>query len=214
MSPEEVARRKREGLWTREDEEFYNEDRVDEAPNQRHWHYPANFEGTDADMPGGRDHHHDDTDGRWRGGADAHDSERTGIFGKKSKKSASKANKYAAYAPESSTYGDNNFDSGRSNNPLDAAYDDDVPEWGRDYGAPKGGASRTAGGGGGGGGGRGRSATGDSSSYAGDSTYGRSTNGNPFTNGIGNGNGNGNGNGAAKIGGGRSEAQENWDHQF
>lgn len=51
--PREAARRERmrnEGLWTNEDEEWYNEERR-EAPNQHHWHYPANFEGTDAANP-------------------------------------------------------------------------------------------------------------------------------------------------------------------
>ncbi|WWC72008.1 uncharacterized protein I206_105967 [Kwoniella pini CBS 10737] len=45
-NPEEIERRRNEGLWTGEDEEYYNEDR---APNQRNWHYPANFEGTVGD---------------------------------------------------------------------------------------------------------------------------------------------------------------------
>ncbi|WWC94883.1 hypothetical protein V866_001734 [Kwoniella sp. B9012] len=44
--PEEVQRRRNEGLWTNDDEEYYNED---QAPNQRNWHYPANFEGTVGD---------------------------------------------------------------------------------------------------------------------------------------------------------------------
>lgn len=55
---ERERRRAREGLWNdTEDTEYYNEGesiedgqdswakRIDEAPNQRHWHYPANFEG-------------------------------------------------------------------------------------------------------------------------------------------------------------------------
>ncbi|WWC64589.1 uncharacterized protein I303_107200 [Kwoniella dejecticola CBS 10117] len=45
-NPEEVERRRNEGLWTGDDEEYYNED---QAPNQRNWHYPANFEGTVGD---------------------------------------------------------------------------------------------------------------------------------------------------------------------
>lgn len=77
IDEEEVARRRREGLWSNEDEEYYNEgerpDRLkqgifvvkitaadrcllgamtereqDRAPNQQHWHYPANFEGAEA----------------------------------------------------------------------------------------------------------------------------------------------------------------------
>ena len=91
IDEEEVARRRREGLWTNEDEEYYNEgeqsevevedrhtkagrsypgvDRAgipslpfsfrrtterehpDRAPNQQHWHYPANFEGAEAVSP-------------------------------------------------------------------------------------------------------------------------------------------------------------------
>ncbi|WVR07690.1 hypothetical protein IAU60_004732 [Kwoniella sp. DSM 27419] len=46
IDPAEVERRRNEGLWTGEDEEYYN---ADQAPNQRHWHYPANFEGAVGD---------------------------------------------------------------------------------------------------------------------------------------------------------------------
>ena len=55
---EREMRREREGLWREnEDTEYYNEGRLrfflqgaiadtsDQAPNQRNWHYPANFEG-------------------------------------------------------------------------------------------------------------------------------------------------------------------------
>ncbi|WRT70235.1 uncharacterized protein IL334_007230 [Kwoniella shivajii] len=45
-NPEEVERRRNEGLWTGDDEEYYN---ADQAPNQQKWHYPANFEGTVGD---------------------------------------------------------------------------------------------------------------------------------------------------------------------
>jgi hypothetical protein len=77
IDEEEVARRRREGLWSNEDEEYYNEGERpgrlkqgisvvkitaadqcllgamterehDRAPNQQHWHYPANFEGAEA----------------------------------------------------------------------------------------------------------------------------------------------------------------------
>jgi hypothetical protein len=92
---------------------------------------------------------------------------------RKSKKS--KRSDIAAYAPSG------------NGNPLDAAYDDDVPEWGRDYGAPKG-SKR---------GGRDRSGT--QNSYE---SSGYSAN-------------NGNGNAAGHSGAaGTTRAQENWDHQF
>jgi hypothetical protein len=63
VSEQEEERRKRaqrEGLWNDdEDADYYNEGKLpskpqsatcadgytDQAPNQRHWHYPANFEG-------------------------------------------------------------------------------------------------------------------------------------------------------------------------
>lgn len=70
IDPEEVERRRNEGLWTNQDEEWYNEGERDsfkigatresmtdesptscserEAPNQKNWHYPMNFEGTEV----------------------------------------------------------------------------------------------------------------------------------------------------------------------
>lgn len=70
---------------------------------------------------------------------------------------------------------------------MDSTYDDDVPEWGRDYGAPKSGRRVE------------RSDSYGSSSYA--------------SNGRANGNGNGNGN-ALAVGAKNKQGQENWDHQF
>ncbi|WVO14276.1 hypothetical protein L204_101908 [Cryptococcus depauperatus] len=47
-SPEEVQRRRNEGLWSAEDEEYYNADQAS-APKKSTWHYPMNFEGTVGD---------------------------------------------------------------------------------------------------------------------------------------------------------------------
>lgn len=171
MDPEEVERRKKAGLWTREEEEYYGED-SQEAPNQRHWHYPANFEGVE----GG-----EDAD-RWERTRAARESYAAPTASKPSKKSKkSKRSDIAAYAPSANSYGNGNA------NPLDSAYDDDVPEWGREYGAPKSGKKN-----------RERSGTGGS--------YGSSN--------EPQGNGNGNANGNAQKAAGATPAQENWDHQF
>lgn len=95
---EAANRRREEGLWDdRADAEYYNED---QAPNQRHWHYPANFEG--AVVEGGSKHKkkQQQQGDRW---------ERTKATRTNSNSSGS------AYPP--------------------AGMDDDVPEWGRDYGS-------------------------------------------------------------------------------
>lgn len=232
LTEREVARRKQAGLWTREDEEYYNEEHTnggrdgEAAPNQKHWHYPANFEGTD--LVDGNGEIGEDPQDRWDRTAAAraeYDPVKPSLFGHKNKKGKkSKAStgtsRFDAYAPEGNEYGNGNeVERQRTGNALDAAYDDDVPEWGKDYGAPtpksgkKASTVATVAGG------RGRSTTGDSSSYAPSSVYGA---GAAAQNGNGNGNGNGgfiqpNGNGNANVGrtgGGRSEAEENWDHQF
>ncbi|KAK1921995.1 hypothetical protein DB88DRAFT_496814 [Papiliotrema laurentii] len=97
---EREMRREREGLWREnEDTEYYNED---QAPNQRNWHYPANFEGA-ASGTGTRKFGKKNKGDRWeRSRASRSDSTSSG-----------------------STY------------PPAASADDDVPEWGRDYGAKR-----------------------------------------------------------------------------
>ncbi|KAL1412768.1 hypothetical protein Q8F55_000515 [Vanrija albida] len=92
-------RRQTEGLWDREDEQYYNEE--DEAPNQRNWHYPANFEGAVGDGRSKRRQQVESGD-RWERTRSATDDS------------------YGSYPPGGS-----------------AATDDDVPEWGRDYGRRK-----------------------------------------------------------------------------
>ncbi|OWZ76592.1 hypothetical protein C366_05032 [Cryptococcus neoformans Tu401-1] len=95
-NPEEVERRRNEGLWTADDEEYYNDD---QAPNQRKWHYPANFEGAVGD---GRSYKRNASSGgdRWQRAA---------------RRSSGASNTY----------------------PPVAATDDDVPEWGKDYGSKR-----------------------------------------------------------------------------
>lgn len=59
-----IEHRRNEGLWTNEDETYYNEGEdfrfavsvgliiladPNRAPNQNKWHYPANFEGAVGD---------------------------------------------------------------------------------------------------------------------------------------------------------------------
>ncbi|ODN73158.1 hypothetical protein L202_07723 [Cryptococcus amylolentus CBS 6039] len=99
-SPAEVERRRNEGLWSAEDEEYYNADR---APNQKSWHYPANFEGTVGD---GRSY-------------------------KRKGKSAgsSGGDRWQRAARRSSV------SSSTNTYPPSAATEDDIPEWGRDYGS-------------------------------------------------------------------------------
>lgn len=75
---------------------------ADDAPNQRNWHYPANFEGTVG--AGGRKKKNRGAD-RW---------ERT-----RSVRSGS-SDSYGTYPPGGT-----------------AATEDDVPEWGRDYGSKR-----------------------------------------------------------------------------
>lgn len=79
----------------------------DEAPNQRNWHYPANFEGT------------------------------VGAGGKKKKSKGGSANPSGdrwerARSVRSSTDSYGTYPPGGT-----AATDDDVPEWGRDYGSKR-----------------------------------------------------------------------------
>lgn len=67
---ERLERARHEGLWGDNDEEYYNDgeylsdhrkayqsshadvasDRDRTAPNQKHWHYPANFEGAEPPL--------------------------------------------------------------------------------------------------------------------------------------------------------------------
>lgn len=105
-------RLRNEGLWTRDDDvEYYNED---EAPNQRKWHYPANFEGTVGD--GRSKRRQKDTGGdRWERTRQARSSVDSGSAGAGAG-SGSGSGSYGTYPPR-------------------AATDDDVPEWGRDYGS-------------------------------------------------------------------------------
>ncbi|GMK55637.1 hypothetical protein CspeluHIS016_0206930 [Cutaneotrichosporon spelunceum] len=93
-------RRGSEGLWDHEDEHYYNDN---SAPNQRRWHYPANFEGTVGN--GERKKKKGRGDDRW---------ERT-----RSATSGSN-DSYGTYPPGGT-----------------AATEDDVPEWGRDYGSKR-----------------------------------------------------------------------------
>lgn len=96
---ERERRREREGLWNdTEDTEYYNED---QAPNQRHWHYPANFEGS----------------------ATGTGKKKLGFSNKGDRWERSRASR-----PES-TSSDSTYPPA---NP-----DDDVPEWGRDYGSKR-----------------------------------------------------------------------------
>ncbi|GFZ48730.1 hypothetical protein JCM24511_06479 [Saitozyma sp. JCM 24511] len=99
--PEAVERRRNEGLWNNDEEEYYDEDR---AVNQKRWHYPANFEGAVGD-------------GRSRA---RKDNATSGDRWERSRNSRSDT-----VSSDSSGY------------PPRAATDDDVPEWGRDYGSKK-----------------------------------------------------------------------------
>lgn len=80
---------------------------VDVAPNQQKWHYPANFEG--AVTGGGKKKKHRFGGGGGGGGGDRFERER---------EAGSSGNSYGTYPPTAST-------------------DDDVPEWGRDYGGKR-----------------------------------------------------------------------------
>lgn len=111
------------------------------------------------------------------------------------KNKGSSSNNYAAYAPGAGAEDDrrDNYAVGparerpaaSSRQQWDSQYDDDVPEWGREYGS--GSRSNTAS----------RAPAGGSNGH-----------GNP-TAAAG-----GAKRESANVGGGRSEAQENWEHQF
>lgn len=137
VDPREEERRARmrsEGLWTGDDEEFYNEgelscstghpvslcrgdvsavtDISDRAPNQRHHHYPMNFEGTDAEYEEQERRRPDRSDSGGGGG------ERDPVTG--------------------ALIGGNAYSSSNGNGyPRHGATDADVPEWGKDYGSRK-----------------------------------------------------------------------------
>lgn len=87
----------------RRNESRADDDDADEAPNQRNWHYPANFEGTVGDGRSKRKQQVESGD-RW---------ERT-------RSATNDSDSYGSYPPGGT-----------------AATDDDVPEWGRDYGRRK-----------------------------------------------------------------------------
>jgi hypothetical protein len=95
----------------------------------------------------------------------------------------------ASYAPSGTSYGNghDNFSSRdtNDNNRWDSQHDDDVPEWGTEYGAP--GKKKNK-----------KGAMNDDYNYSNGGGYGG---GNDKRNSV-------------KIGGGRSAAEENWDHQF
>ncbi len=81
---------------------------------------------------------------------------------------------------------------------MDSSYDNDVPEWGRDYGAAK--NTRQ-------------------SEFADKNPFAKSSGGNGYGNGYGEDNGYGDyGNGNGNASGGAKKAakpvEENWDHQF
>ena len=108
-------RRRNEGLWTGDDEEFYNEGAAtylyakltpDQAPNQRNWHYPANFEGTagDSRMPKKKGVLSGSRWDRTRNSSTVGDADN------------------GAYPPSSEYNGH-------------VAANEDVPEWGKDYGS-------------------------------------------------------------------------------
>ncbi|WVF73097.1 hypothetical protein IAT40_007916 [Kwoniella sp. CBS 6097] len=101
IDPAEVERRRNEGLWTREDEEYYNSD---QAPNQRNWHYPANFEGTVGDGRSYKRNGGSSGGDRWQRAA--------------GRRSSTSSGSGPSYPPAAST-------------------DDDVPEWGKDYGSKR-----------------------------------------------------------------------------
>ncbi|KAL7418384.1 hypothetical protein Q5752_006842 [Cryptotrichosporon argae] len=103
--PNAVPARRSEGLWTGEDEEYYNEDA---APNQKHWHYPTNFEGAVGDGQSKR---------RSKGRTQAANGDRW----------------ERTRAARSNT----SLSSSSSGYPPAAASDADVPEWGRDYGSKR-----------------------------------------------------------------------------
>ncbi|EIW72000.1 hypothetical protein M231_06208 [Tremella mesenterica] len=101
-NPEARARKVNQGLWTGDDESYYNED---QAPNQREWHYPANFAGAVGDGRSKRRAKNVGSGDRW---------DRT----------------RAARGDRPSSLSD----VGESTYPPVAA-DEDIPEWGRDYGS-------------------------------------------------------------------------------
>ncbi|WVQ84497.1 hypothetical protein IAT38_006649 [Cryptococcus sp. DSM 104549] len=192
-TPEEIERRRNEGLWSAEDEEYYNAD-ANRAPNQRNWHYPANFEGTVGD---GRSYKRkanksSSSDGgdRWQRAA-----------GRRSSTASSTNNTY----------------------PPHASTDDDVPEWGKDYGSKrrssksKGSNNSSSANNNTGGGSRlskkqdhthdwARNPEYDYGSGGGDAGWGNGSASGGRTGGS-----NGNGNAAAKPSG---NGDPNWDHQF
>jgi len=112
---EAEERRRTEGLWTRGDEEYYNED---EAPNQAHWSYPMNFHGAVSEGTGRKKSRSGTSDyggngDRWERSRAAHQDTSNGPTHRNSVDSITGASAY----------------------PTTAATDDDVPEWGRDYGS-------------------------------------------------------------------------------
>ncbi|KAJ9123682.1 hypothetical protein QFC24_003453 [Naganishia onofrii] len=205
MDPEEVARRKKAGLWTRREEEYYNEDGEGETENQRHWHYPANFEGAAATTPGGESSDRWDRTRAARDAPPAVSSSSKPRFGRKPSSKADKRAQILAYAPKGNSNPTSRGDyrsSYADSDPL-GADDGDIPEWGRDYGAPKtkGKAQRQ------------RSTTQSSAgSWAdrSDRNDYASPNGYSAT-GTGYGEGR---TGNSSGGGGRTVEEENWNHQF
>ncbi|KAK8853209.1 hypothetical protein IAR55_003911 [Kwoniella newhampshirensis] len=169
--PAEVERRRNEGLWTNQDEEYYN---ADQAPNQQKWHYPANFEGTVGD-------------GR---------SKRNG-------NASAGGDRWQRAAQRSNTISSNS--SGNTYPPA-AATDQDVPEWGKDYGSKRRSSKRT------------KSSTKKGHEWANNAEYGYSNgNGSGSQEAFGSNEGRrtGTGNGSAapvKSSGGNGDP--NWDHEF
>ncbi|KAK4685936.1 hypothetical protein P7C73_g4199, partial [Tremellales sp. Uapishka_1] len=177
----DVSRQRNEGLWVAaDDEEYYNED---EAPNQKKWHYPANFEGAVGDGRSKRKGNDANGD-RW---------ERT--------------RQAQAGRPKA-----NSVSSGRGY-PPSASSDNDVPEWGRDYGSKKKSSKKN------------KASPQADYGFQRDEGWGNgndraNANGNGYGNANGNGyeNGNGYGNGGAAAGAGAARkvqnGEPNWDHEF
>ncbi|KAI9634097.1 uncharacterized protein MKK02DRAFT_38768 [Dioszegia hungarica] len=119
MDPRDEERRARmrnEGLWRDEDAELYNED---QAPNQRHHHWPMNFEGTvDDSRPARKGTGSSGTGDRWERAKGERDPITGALIG---------GNAYSDNPGGSSGNG--------SAYPRSGATDDDVPEWGKDYGS-------------------------------------------------------------------------------
>ncbi|GHJ85948.1 hypothetical protein NliqN6_2350 [Naganishia liquefaciens] len=158
------------------------------SANQRHWHYPANFEDADA-AP-------DRFDRTRAARASPVPSNPRHKFGRNKSSKADKRAQFLAYAPN----GNNNpipGGSGGFDDPLDASRDGDVPEWGKDYGASRKKSGRT------------RSDTqGSGSIRNGRTSYDRSS--------YDRGGDYGYGSGEQPRTGGNSgrTVEENWDHQF